>query len=589
MAKKRSGQSRHGPFANTEAAVPPLTLNTWQASQDEPFNGFAPTSSSPPAFKTRRTATGRLPAQSSTYSSISIYDPADFVRQSQSTLTPLSPRHVRSRRNSGQNLSPSSCLSVSPSASMSDGLTNATTLSSIGMSRSDSLGGSSFCGGFDMLKVDSQMSESMLKSNLKANDTPYTPDTLSPPPSASIQTTDLSLSLSHTGAMVKNADVPSIPLLPDTHRSAWNSEDLAMSRKMSSDSADFSKSRISRRSQEQAALSTRPLAPKEHAESMSRQHSSSPSSSSGSEMARQISADGSKIAISKAKYQRPTHEKIKCTLCNMKPDGYRGPHELRRHVENKHGETRKVWVCVDRSPDRKFLSNCKQCREKKRYGAYYNAACHLRRIHWNPREKGKKTDKSGKARGGNGGGDYPPMDTLKLWMEEINVPITSGIEDDDEEDDIPVDANPGASVDFSLQARPENATAVVPTTSHHQQHYTPAYDGEFAQTDFSTSGALPTFFPRARDNPLSRSSFPFALEKVSTDVSAPAASTTPLSATPHHYFDNNATSKNTSVTDHPAFGNFKPTDLSLTSSMNSPVDPLDQFNPFLFEPDLDFS
>lgn len=154
------------------------------------------------------------------------------------------------------------------------------------------------------------------------------------------------------------------------------------------------------------------------------------SSSSGHEVIRTRSADGSVkevVSIAKAPYVRPYHEKIRCTQCNIKPDGFRGDHELRRHTERAHAlEIRKAFVCVDISPNKKFLADCKQCNAKKRYNAYYNAAAHLRRVHFNPKIKGDKGKiKPGESRGGKGGGDWPPIEIVKEWMTEIEECVTS--------------------------------------------------------------------------------------------------------------------------------------------------------------------
>ena len=226
MSKKRSSQSRHGPFIDTETAVPPLTLNTWRASHDEPFSGFAPTSTSTPAFKTRKTSTGRIPAQTSDYSSISVYEPAEYVKQSQSTLSPISPRHARSRRNSSQNLSPSSFLSQSPSTSTSDGFTNPTTLSSIGMSRTDSLSRSSFCKGLDMLRVNSQIHEAMLQPKLQAQDGLYHSHATPPSSGASAETTHVPVSLSHTGTMIDETSLAPMPPLLKTSSSTLDCDQV---------------------------------------------------------------------------------------------------------------------------------------------------------------------------------------------------------------------------------------------------------------------------------------------------------------------------------------------------------------------------
>ncbi|KAK3386720.1 hypothetical protein B0H63DRAFT_493395 [Podospora didyma] len=147
-----------------------------------------------------------------------------------------------------------------------------------------------------------------------------------------------------------------------------------------------------------------------------------------------------KTVIPKAKYERPKHPKVKCKLCNENPEGFRGEHELRRHTEAKHKPTVKKWICRD--PDLvgiqhsetavKSLSECKQCVQGKLYGAYYNAAAHLRRTHFKlkafRRSPGASKSSSGsnaddEKRGGKGGGDWPPMAELKLWMTEVSVPV----------------------------------------------------------------------------------------------------------------------------------------------------------------------
>ena len=131
--------------------------------------------------------------------------------------------------------------------------------------------------------------------------------------------------------------------------------------------------------------------------------------------------DGSaKIAISKTPYVRPQYPKKKCPHCDEHPDGFRGEHELRRHIDRAHTVLRKMWVCVDPTKDKRFLANCKQCKARKKYGAYYNAAAHLRRAHFNPKKhRGRGRGKIDEKRGGKGGGDFPPMEELKRYMEEV--------------------------------------------------------------------------------------------------------------------------------------------------------------------------
>ncbi|KAM7208207.1 hypothetical protein V8F20_001487 [Naviculisporaceae sp. PSN 640] len=152
-----------------------------------------------------------------------------------------------------------------------------------------------------------------------------------------------------------------------------------------------------------------------------------------------------KAVITKAKYERPKHPKVKCNQCNENPEGFRGDHELRRHTEAKHRSTVKKWICRDPAEAMiphtekaiKPLKDCKQCSQQKQYGAYYNAAAHLRRTHFKvkPARKSSAGSKNGskgqqassrvddEKRGGKGGGDWPSMAELKLWMVEISVNI----------------------------------------------------------------------------------------------------------------------------------------------------------------------
>ncbi|KAL7628147.1 hypothetical protein AAE478_002345 [Parahypoxylon ruwenzoriense] len=132
-------------------------------------------------------------------------------------------------------------------------------------------------------------------------------------------------------------------------------------------------------------------------------------------------------------YQRPPLRRVFCTKCNEYPEGFRGEHELRRHNDAKHASLVKRWVCTEpqnsspNSPQPVIpLSKCKACVTQKRYGAYYNAAAHLRRAHFHPHRSGKAS------------GDWPPMTVLKDWMREVRQSIdvnendtSSGEEDND--------------------------------------------------------------------------------------------------------------------------------------------------------------
>lgn len=117
------------------------------------------------------------------------------------------------------------------------------------------------------------------------------------------------------------------------------------------------------------------------------------------------------------------HEKLKCDKCNAKPGGFKGEHELQRHMSRHHAEVKRVWICVDIYGDGSFLANCKACKSFKQYNAYYNAAAHLRRTHFNPKPRVRKLSNKHVSvdRRGDRGGLSPPMDELKKWMKDFQV------------------------------------------------------------------------------------------------------------------------------------------------------------------------
>ena len=241
-------------------------------------------------------------------------------------------------------------------------------------------------------------------------------------------------------------------------QSLFDAEATIMKRSSSSETNGSSQSRVSRRSQEQLKQSSRPIAPKLDDETMmSRQASTSSTSSktpSDHQMVRIRSEDGSMkdvVPIAKAPYVRPTHDKVKCDLCDEHPEGFRGEHEIRRHKERAHSVLRKAFICVDISPNKKFLASCKACRNNKKYYAYYNAAAHLRRAHFNPKPKGRKSKGSIKPeekRGGKGGGNEPSMEVLKKWMVEIEdrVPRNMLPHEDGEDEEDPMHGVPDSMV-----------------------------------------------------------------------------------------------------------------------------------------------
>lgn len=147
-----------------------------------------------------------------------------------------------------------------------------------------------------------------------------------------------------------------------------------------------------------------------------------------------VAKEDGRVALPKNANQRRKPSKVNCDLCDEHPEGFRGDHELRRHMAAKHGRLVKKFICVEPGPlyngnrPVNTLEDCKACESRKQYGAYYNAAAHLRRAHFKPKvSRGRNRLTEGERRGGKGGGKWPPMDELKEWFLEIEVPV--GIDD----------------------------------------------------------------------------------------------------------------------------------------------------------------
>ena len=166
-------------------------------------------------------------------------------------------------------------------------------------------------------------------------------------------------------------------------------------------------------------------------------------------------------------YQRPPLRRVYCQKCDEYPDGFRGEHELRRHNDAKHATLVRRWVCAEPSPGTTSqsgsqpqplipLSKCKACVMQKKYGAYYNAAAHLRRAHFNPN------------RGGKASGDWPPMTVLKDWMREVRQTSVGdgGDQDSGSSDD---EASEHSSVHMGAQPKAGPDPYAI-STPRHQQH-----------------------------------------------------------------------------------------------------------------------
>lgn len=452
FSRKRSSTSRNGPspFTSNRTASSPIpisnrrrendALKEYQTNDDDPFN----------PFKSRRISKQPQILECAVYD-----DPSVFLEQNaaaDNTLPPNQslrqppinvPHRLSMTSTQAPMLGSSPAVSQSPATVFTGSLSDFTPPTSAAMSRQTS----SICGGVSMLKLNSQTSNAISEQSLSEHTSPLDPQSFTTRDSqdAKPSATNAAQLASPTSTIYDSAwpaqqsyefsTLTTSPLPPSA-----SSPETPMKRSSSAETDGSGSSEASKGSQGMNSSSTRRLAPKIQtaAQFMSRQ-----SPSSGHEVIRTRSADGSVkevVPIAKAPYVRPYHDKIKCTQCNAKPDGFRGEHELRRHTERAHGIHRKAFVCVDISPNHNFLVGCKACESKKKYNAYYNAAAHLRRVHFNPKQKGcKGKSKHGEGRGGKGGGDWPPMEIVKEWMVEIDEVVPHDMpayEDMEEEDDI---------------------------------------------------------------------------------------------------------------------------------------------------------
>jgi hypothetical protein len=146
--------------------------------------------------------------------------------------------------------------------------------------------------------------------------------------------------------------------------------------------------------------------------------------------------------------------------CNNHLGGVRSEHELQSHRDREHSKgqtsTVKRYICIQPTgPGHPTplvsLSRCKKCMQNKQYGAYYNAAAHIRRAHFKAKAKAHSAIGKEAARiSGERGGDWPPMSELKSWFKEVNIPVTESTSsshpnlagfDDEVDDDFSLSSN----------------------------------------------------------------------------------------------------------------------------------------------------
>ncbi|TGJ78283.1 hypothetical protein E0Z10_g10480 [Xylaria hypoxylon] len=108
----------------------------------------------------------------------------------------------------------------------------------------------------------------------------------------------------------------------------------------------------------------------------------------------------------------------------------------------KHQQAVKKVICVHPStmglkvntPIIRPLEKCRACREEKKYGAYYNAAAHLRRTHFRGRPSRSKGSPAAIAASGRDPLNWPPMKELKSWLQEVWVDRVDSTSLDGEEE-----------------------------------------------------------------------------------------------------------------------------------------------------------
>ncbi|KAF2739211.1 hypothetical protein EJ04DRAFT_573204 [Polyplosphaeria fusca] len=472
------------PNANSLSRRSISAIPAWSTASEDNLNSgytFAPVSSSAPG----RTALRAIDESSVIKSDVVEYTPEQFVgayMKPSASPSLIIPSNVQRDRLQANQLTPE--WSQSYDGSISPGTPSTVplmtpTLSSSHMSRDSSIN-TQFLSDLSMMRTASNVSDFF---------SPFISDedgaiSLSSMSTKTISACDDSPNFfNFTGSgedFLSNVHVSASASALTSPSSTSNLVDLAedMQRSPSSSSSNSSyasahstSSRHLRRDREiKLQASKVKIAPK--AVEPKRESSPTPSST---QMVRLQSQDGSSKmhgVIAKVPYTRPQHPKIRCPQCDDHPSGFRGTHELERHIARNHTKVRKAFICVDASPEKKFLSTCKHCRNKKAYGAYYNAAAHLRRAHFHPRKRGRK-GKNDEKRGGSGGGDDPPMDYLRQhWIMEIEVVNSYPKTDNDDVNDAN-DASDKAddSLEYDVNSYPNQPAADNVLLDFNQQFF----------------------------------------------------------------------------------------------------------------------
>ncbi|RDW68287.1 hypothetical protein BP5796_08944 [Coleophoma crateriformis] len=512
-----SARAGNLPFTNS-GSVPTPVFETRREHPDvdawveQPFNTYT--------FNHQQASLEHVPEHRSNV----LEDPADFLNRLGTpalsfTPSPMSmPSEAMNHRHS---FSSHHAFGIQTPTTPAESLTTATTLASE-MSRQNSLCNEPFIQSVEMMKFNSN--SSYHPENVIDESQPFPPQYISYASRRSSKEAQSQIvfgagashesSFSHSFSSPETvAQFPSECLVDNMERSFSNE-----SASSTSSTASRNKARLQAQNQHAAK---RVLAPKGGSDEtpMSRE------SSTQSVTPKNGSQD--KVAISKPSYVRPKHDRVQCHQCDEHPDGFRGEHELRRHQDRVHKAMVKKWVCIEPTGQGHPkpilpLSRCKTCTHaKKKYGAYYNAAAHLRRAHFKPKAKGRskasKNEKESEKRGGKAGGDWPPMSELKHWMIEVDEPATEFTQQQQQDEEEDEEVAEHASKNF-IDNNFDFANPSIPT-AYPNMHTQQMYADQGMQLDHSQQNIdMSMQFPSSTQNP-GFESFPPTL--LSNDASAP--------------------------------------------------------------------
>ena len=154
-----------------------------------------------------------------------------------------------------------------------------------------------------------------------------------------------------------------------------------------------------------------------------RRHALAPSPSTSSATSPKSEKDDY-LRAKKVSKVRKREEKIKCHICTTELSG---DHEFDRHFKLVHQDEGWRWQVIDpfekglipEHPVLFEISQCKNCQSGKLYGINYNAAAHIRRVHF------KNTPSiNGGSKGGSSGGAWPEIRYLEYYyMKMVHVQV----------------------------------------------------------------------------------------------------------------------------------------------------------------------